>query len=92
MLVGVGLTVFIAAMSIVAPFIAPHDPTLIGLGPPNSPPSAAFPMGTDQYGRDLLSRIIWGGRFILLVAVAAVAICLVIGLPIGLVSAYAEGT
>jgi peptide/nickel transport system permease protein len=91
MLVGVGLTVFIAAMSIVAPFIAPHDPTLIGLGPPNSPPSATFPMGTDQYGRDLLSRIIWGGRFILLVAVAAVAICLVIGLPIGLVSAYAGG-
>jgi len=91
MLVGVGLTVFITAMSIVAPFIAPHDPTLIGLGPPNSPPSAAFPMGTDQYGRDMLSRIIWGGRFILLVAVAAVAICLMIGLPIGLVSAYAGG-
>jgi peptide/nickel transport system permease protein len=91
MLVGIGLTLFVAVMSILAPFIAPHDPTTIGLGPPNSPPSAIFPMGTDQYGRDMLSRIIWGGRFILLVAVAAVAICLVIGLPIGLVSAYAGG-
>jgi peptide/nickel transport system permease protein len=91
MLVGIGLTLFVAVMSILAPFIAPHDPTTIGLGPPNSPPSAIFPMGTDQYGRDMLSRIIWGGRFILLVAVAAVAICLMIGLPIGLVSAYAGG-
>ena len=91
MLVGIGITLFIAVMSILAPFIAPQNPTTIGLGPPNSPPSAVFPMGTDQYGRDMLSRIIWGGRFILLVAVAAVAICLVIGLPIGLVSAYAGG-
>jgi len=91
MLVGIGLTLFISVMSILAPFIAPHDPTKIGLGPSNSPPSATFPMGTDQYGRDMLSRIIWGGRFILLVAVTAVAICLVIGLPIGLVSAYVGG-
>ncbi len=91
MLVGIGLTLFVSVMSILAPFIAPHDPTKIGLGPSNSPPSAIFPMGTDQYGRDMLSRIIWGGRFILLVAVAAVAICLVIGLPIGLVSAYVGG-
>ncbi|MGD0422737.1 MAG: ABC transporter permease [Candidatus Bathyarchaeia archaeon] len=91
MLVGIGLTLFISVMSILAPFIAPHDPTKIGFGPSNSPPSATFPMGTDQYGRDMLSRIIWGGRFLLLVAVAAVAICLVIGLPIGLVSAYVGG-
>jgi peptide/nickel transport system permease protein len=91
MLVGIGITVIIVAMSVLAPSIAPRDPTLIGLGLPNNPPSAAFPLGTDQYGRDMLSRIIWGGRFILLVAVAAVAICLVIGLPIGLVSAYKGG-
>ena len=91
MLVGIGLTLFISVMSILAPFIAPHDPTRIGLGPSNSPPSATYPMGTDQYGRDMLSRIIWGGRFLLLVAVTAVAICLVIGLPIGLVSAYVGG-
>jgi peptide/nickel transport system permease protein len=91
MLVGIGLTLFISVMSILAPFIAPHDPTRIGLGPSDSPPSATYPMGTDQYGRDMLSRIIWGGRFLLLVAVAAVVICLVIGLPIGLVSAYVGG-
>jgi len=91
MLVGIGITVFIAGMSVLAPYIAPRDPTLIGLGRPNGSPSAAFPLGTDQYGRDMLSRIIWGGRFILLVAVAAVTICLMIGLPIGLASAYKGG-
>ena len=91
MLVGLGITAFIVGMSVLAPYIAPRNPTLIGLGLPNNPPSAAFPLGTDQYGRDMLSRIMWGGRFILLVAVAAVAICLVIGLPIGLVSAYKGG-
>ena len=91
MLIGIGITVFLALMSVAAPFISPHDPTNIGLGPVNSPPSSRFPFGTDQYGRDLLSRTIWGGRFILLVAVAAVLICMAIGLPIGLVSAYNGG-
>jgi peptide/nickel transport system permease protein len=91
MLIGIGIIVFIVAMSALAPYVAPRDPTSIGLGYPNSPPSRAFPLGTDQYGRDMLSRIIWGGRFILMVALAAVVICLVIGLPIGLVSAYKGG-
>jgi peptide/nickel transport system permease protein len=91
MLAGVALTIFIAIMSVAAPYISPHDPTQIGLGPVNSPPSPQYPLGTDQYGRDLLSRTIWGGRFILLVAVTAVLICMAIGLPIGLVSAYNGG-
>jgi len=92
MLVGVGIAVFIVVMSIVAPYIAPRDPSEIGLGQVNSPPSAQFPLGTDLYGRDMLSRIIWGGRFILLVALAAVVICMAVGVPIGLVSAYTGGT
>lgn len=91
MLVGVGLALFITVMSVAAPVISPHDPTEIGLGPVNSPPSTQFPFGTDQYGRDLLSRIIWGGRFILLVAMVAVLICMAVGVPIGLVSAYHGG-
>jgi peptide/nickel transport system permease protein len=91
MLVGIGIALFITFMSITAPFISPHDPTVIGFGPPTSPPSAQFPFGTDQYGRDLLSRTIWGGRFMLLVAVTAVLICMAVGLPIGLVSAYNGG-
>lgn len=91
MLIGIGITLFLTVMSVTAPYISPHDPTTIGLGPVNSPPSSQFPFGTDQYGRDLLSRTIWGGRFILLVAVAAVLICMAVGLPIGLVSAYNGG-
>lgn len=91
MLVGIGIALFITFMSVTAPFISPHDPTLIGFGPSASPPSAQFPFGTDQYGRDVLSRTIWGGRFILLVAVTAVLICVAVGLPIGLISAYNGG-
>lgn len=91
MYVGLGIVSLLVAMSFLAPFIAPHNPTQIGLGPVNSPPSAQFPLGTDQYGRDMLSRIIWGGRFIMLVAVVAVAVCMAIGVPIGLASAYRGG-
>ncbi len=91
MLVGLSIAVFIAVMSVSAPYISPHDPTTIGLGPVNSPPSERFPLGTDIYGRDLLSRTIWGGRFLLLVALTAVLICVAIGVPIGLVSAYNGG-
>jgi peptide/nickel transport system permease protein len=91
MFVGMGIALFITIMSLTAPFMSPHDPTVIGLGPVNSPPSPQFPFGTDQYGRDLLSRTIWGGRFILLVAVVAVLICMAVGVPIGLVSAYKGG-
>ncbi|MGA2460502.1 MAG: ABC transporter permease [Candidatus Bathyarchaeia archaeon] len=90
-MVGLSIAVFIAVMSVSAPYISPHDPTTIGLGPVNSPPSERFPLGTDIYGRDLLSRTIWGGRFLLLVALTAVLICMAIGVPIGLVSAYNGG-
>jgi len=91
MLAGTGIVAFLTVMSVLAPLISPHDPTQIAVGPVNSPPSSQFPFGTDQYGRDMLSRIIWGGRFILLVALTAVAICMVIGVPIGLASAYKGG-
>ena len=91
MLFGVSIVAIMTVMSIAAPVLSPHDPTQIGLGPVNSEPSAKYPLGTDQYGRDLLSRTIWGGRFILLVAVTAVLICMAIGVPIGLVSAYTGG-
>jgi peptide/nickel transport system permease protein len=89
---GLAIVLFLSIMSISAPLISPHDPTKIGVGPSNSPPSPQFPFGTDQYGRDMLSRIIWGGRFILLVAFVAVLICSSIGVPIGLLSAYIGGT
>jgi peptide/nickel transport system permease protein len=91
MLTGIGIAIFLLVMSVAAPYISPHDPTTIGLGPANSSPSPNFPFGTDQYGRDLLSRVIWGGRFIMLVAVTAVLICMAVGVPIGLVSAYHGG-
>jgi len=89
---GTAIIVFIVGMSLFAPFISPHDPTALFVGPDNSPPNSQYPLGTDQYGRDMLSRIIWGGRFMLVVAVIAVCICLAIGVPVGLASAYHGGT
>ncbi|MGA1974864.1 MAG: ABC transporter permease [Conexivisphaerales archaeon] len=89
---GTIIVAFIVGMSLLAPFISPHGPTELFVGPDNSPPSSSFPLGTDQYGRDMLSRIIWGGRFMLLVAVTAVILCLAVGVPIGLASAYRGGS
>lgn len=88
---GLSIILFIILMSILAPYISPHDPTQLDVGPPNAPPSKQFPLGTDLYGRDMLSRVIWGGRFVLLVAITAVIICIMVGVPIGLFSAYAGG-
>jgi ABC-type dipeptide/oligopeptide/nickel transport system permease subunit len=54
-------------------------------------PSRVFPLGTDRLGRDTLSRVIWGSRVALIISVGAVGLGVVIGTPIGLVSAYARG-
>src|SRR5690606_32637360 len=72
---------------IFAPLIVPHDPIRLSPGQRLKPPSAEFLIGTDAFGRDLLSRVIYGGRISLVVglgaAVAAVALGLVIGLAAG---------
>jgi len=91
LIAGTAIIAFIVGMSLLAPVISPRDPTMYFVGPDNSPPNSQFPLGTDQYGRDMLSRTIWGGRFMLIVAVIAVAICLAIGVPLGLASAYRGG-
>src|ERR1044072_1265824 len=64
----------IILMSILAPLIAPHDPTLLAPAQRLKPSSADFLLGTDAYGRDLLSRIIYGGRISLLLRVGG-AVC-----------------
>lgn len=76
--------VFVAAFG---PYLAPHDPTMI-IGPPRQGPSADFLLGTDEIGRDLLSRLLLGARVAFMVAIVATSIGLVIGSIIGLVAAY----
>ncbi len=89
-LVGLALVTFVVLMSALAPFLGTQDPTYIGSAV-DSPPSAAHPLGTDIGARDMLARVVWGGRFLLIVAVLAVIICLAMGVPLGLVSAYRGG-
>lgn len=84
----VGTFVFVA---IFAPIIAPHDPFTQTLANRLQPPSQEHWLGTDNLGRDLLSRIIWGSRVSLLVGLSAVAIGAFIGISLGLVSGFFGG-
>ncbi len=86
-LVLVGLLVIVALFG---PFIAPHSPTAF-VGIPNTGPSGDAIFGTDHIGQDVWSRFLWGGREILITAIAATAIGLIFGAAIGLVAAYSRG-
>lgn len=74
-----------------ANLIAPYDPTKMAAGRPLTPPSLAYLMGTDELGRDVLSRIVFGARLTLQIGTIAVGISLVVGLTVGLAAAYARG-
>jgi oligopeptide/dipeptide ABC transporter ATP-binding protein len=80
-------------IAIVGPWIAPHPGDVVAshLTQRLKPPSAAFPFGTDNLGRDLLSRVILGIRGALEVALIVVALAAAVGVPLGLVAGYASG-
>ncbi len=89
-IVGISVVAVLLAMTILAPVIAPHDPTQLSVGPPNSPPSWRFPMGTNRLGQDILSRMITGGPTMMEVAALSVAICFLVGVPLGLLAGYSR--
>ncbi|MGH2372937.1 MAG: ABC transporter permease [bacterium] len=84
------LTLFIVA-GLFAPALAPHDPYEIALEAGLKKPSAAFWLGQDELGRDLLSRIIYGARLSMVIGIIAVAIGVGFGVPIGALSGYFGG-
>ena len=89
----IGLTVVIAfiLMAIFAPYISPQDPIATSWGTIRKAPSAAHWFGTDEIGRDVLSRIIWGTQASLMAGVISVSISLLIGVPIGLLAGFVGG-
>jgi peptide/nickel transport system permease protein len=87
--IGVVLVLLLVGTALIGPLFAPHDPTAFA-GAPNASPSSNALLGTDNLGRDVLSRFLWGGRSILGLSVAATAIGLALGLAIGLTAAYAR--
>ncbi len=88
---GFGLVGFMSVAAILAPWLAPYDPTTLHLDSILLPPCDAFPLGTDQLGRDVLSRLLYGGRISLWVGFVAVGISVSIGLVLGLISGYFGG-
>ena len=78
----------IIASAIFAPLLAPHDPVLLAPAQRLKPASAQFLLGTDGYGRDVLSRMLYGGRISLLIGVGAAIVSVIGGLLIGLVSGF----
>jgi peptide/nickel transport system permease protein len=78
----------IVLMAIFAPLLAPHDPLLLAPAQRLKPSTALHWLGTDGYGRDVVSRIIYGGRISLIIGVGAAIFSIAIGLLIGLVSGF----
>lgn len=83
-----GTIVFI---SVAAPLIAPYDPTQYGVGGALEPPSIAHPFGTDDLGRDVLSRFLYGGRISLLVGVVSGVVATLVATLIGIPAGYYRG-
>lgn len=92
-LIGLVIILSVVIIAIIGPWIAPYPGDVVAshLLRRLKPPSAAFPFGTDNLGRDLLSRVILGARGALEVALAVVALASAIGVPLGLVAGYADG-
>lgn len=81
----------VVLVAIFGPWVAPHDPYTLDMEKMLSPPSLEHPLGTDLYGRDLLSRIIYGARIAILIGVVLVMIQAGIGISIGILSGYYGG-
>ena len=90
-IIGLIIIITLAFIALFAPFIAPHDPIEQNLEKRLLPPCREYPMGTDDLGRCLLSRIIYGARVSLQLGVIVVGIITVIGVTLGLISGYYGG-
>src|SRR3989442_5612956 len=85
------VVVLLCLIAIFADFLAPLPYTKTNFGRLNEAPSRVYPLGTDQLGRDLLSRMIYGARVSMLVGLGAQLIVVSIGVPIGALSGYVGG-
>jgi peptide/nickel transport system permease protein len=90
-MVGLVTVAFVILVALLAPWIAPYDPAQQSWTTVRKPPSAAYWFGTDEVGRDLLSRIIYGARASLSAGVVSVAIAIGVGVPLGLLAGYVGG-
>jgi peptide/nickel transport system permease protein len=85
---GAALVLLIVFMAVFAPWLSHYDPVQASFMTVRQAPSAAHWFGTDELGRDVLSRLLWGARASLLAGVVSVCIAVVIGVPLGLLAGY----
>ena len=90
-MVALAIIMLLVLLAILAPSIAPYDPTKQSWAAVRKAPSALYWFGTDEVGRDILSRIIYGARASLMAGVISVGIAIAVGVPVGLVAGYAGG-
>lgn len=89
--IGLGLTVLLVVSALGAGLLAPADPYAVNMDAVMVPPSAEHPFGTDYLGRDLLSRVLYGGRISLAIGVIAVLISGLVGTTVGALAGFAGG-
>ena len=83
-----GILVLLVLAAIFAPVIAPYDPTYQDYSAVLAAPSMAHPFGTDEYGRDILSRIIYGSRVSISIGIVAQVVASFVGVTLGAVAGY----
>jgi peptide/nickel transport system permease protein len=88
---GGAAVLFFVLVALFAPLIAPYDPLATSWSSVRKPPSWLHLFGTDEIGRDVLSRVIYGARASLLAGIVSVGISLAVGVPIGLIAGYVGG-
>ncbi len=87
-MVGAIILAFFTVVAVLAPWIAPYEPDISDFNAPLNSPTLKHPMGTDDLGRDILSRVMHGARVSLMVAVLAIAIASTVGVMAGLAAGY----
>ena len=92
MLLGLVLLGILLFVAVFAPLIAPYDPIKVNISDTLEPPSLTHLLGTDDLGRDVFSRVLWGSRISLSVGVISVSIGFLVGVSIGLLAGYLGGT
>lgn len=89
--VGGSLAIFFVLVAILAPYIAPYNPIRGNLSEALQPPSSSHLFGTDNLGRDILSRVLWGARISLVIAVTGIAISILTGAIVGGLAGFFGG-
>ena len=91
-MLGLILVLVLLTLALGAPWFAPHDPLSMTTPDRFAPPSVTYPMGADEFGRDIFSRLLYGGRVAFTVGTFSIALATVIGVTLGALAGYMQGS